>query len=79
MTFVHTPYNDTHQKFDDLWEQLDVESTSFLDYGEFMRAYLGEMSESRKALVRKVTILINTECVLVLCDKLLYLPFVSGL
>lgn len=42
------------QKADDLWDILDVENSSFLPYAEFMRAFLGEMNETRKAHVIKV-------------------------
>ena len=42
------------QKFDDLWDVLDEESTSFMDYGRFMRGFIGDMQEHRKAYVRKV-------------------------
>jgi len=42
------------QKFDDLWDLLDAESTSFMAYEDFMRYYLGEMNEYRKYLVIKV-------------------------
>ena len=44
------------QHLDDIWELLDVDGSGYLDYGEFMRGVIGEMSESRKALVRKVKI-----------------------
>ena len=44
------------QHFDDLWEFLDTDSSGFMEYDVFMRAFLGEMSESRKTLVRKVVI-----------------------
>ncbi|XP_068744753.1 calcyphosin-2-like isoform X1 [Montipora capricornis] len=40
--------------FDDLWDALDVNADGFLDYGEFSRGFIGEMSELRKSLVRKV-------------------------
>lgn len=42
------------QKSDDLWDYLDKNGTSFLEYDEFLRGFLGEMSERRKLLVRKV-------------------------
>jgi len=42
------------QKFDDLWDLLDAESTSFMAYEDFMRYYLGEMNEYRKYLMIKV-------------------------
>ena len=34
---------------------LDVNGDGFLDYGEFSRGFIGEMNESRKSLVRKVS------------------------
>ena len=40
--------------FDDLWEYLDKENSSFLEYDEFIRGFLGEMPEKRKFFVRKV-------------------------
>lgn len=40
-------------KFDDLWDLLDPEGTCFLEYTEFMRAFLGDMSEYRKLYVLK--------------------------
>jgi len=43
------------QKFDDLWDLLDAEGTSFMAYDDFMRCYLGEMNEYRKFLVIKVS------------------------
>ena len=43
------------QHLDDIWELLDVDGSGYLDYGEFIRGVIGEMSESRKALVRKVS------------------------
>jgi len=45
------------QKFDDLWDLLDAESTSFMAYEDFMRYYLGEMNEYRKYIVIKVQLL----------------------
>jgi len=47
------------QKVDDLWDYLDVDSTSFLAYDEFMRGFLGEMNETRKFYVLKV---VSTRC-----------------
>lgn len=42
------------EAFDHLWSLLDVNGDGFLDYGEFSRGFIGEMSELRKLLVRKV-------------------------
>ncbi|CAH1799757.1 unnamed protein product, partial [Owenia fusiformis] len=39
--------------FDRLWEIMDTDGSGSLDYGEFMRGILGEMSELRKFIVRK--------------------------
>ncbi|KAK3730272.1 hypothetical protein QZH41_016444, partial [Actinostola sp. cb2023] len=43
-----------HQVLEDLWKLLDVNRDGALDYGEFVRGFIGEMNESRKAYVRKV-------------------------
>lgn len=40
--------------FDDLWGLLDTDNSGYLDYGEFKRGFIGEMSEPRKELVIKV-------------------------
>ncbi|XP_048578968.1 calcyphosin-2 isoform X2 [Nematostella vectensis] len=37
-----------------LWNLLDVNGDGALDYGEFVRGFIGEMNETRKAYVRKV-------------------------
>lgn len=42
------------EAFNHLWNVLDVNGDGFLDYGEFSRGFIGEMSELRKSLVRKV-------------------------
>ena len=42
------------QAFEELWRLLDVNRDGALDYGEFVRGFIGEMNESRKAYVRKV-------------------------
>ena len=42
------------QVFDRLWSVLDTNGDGVLDYGEFSRGFFGEMSERRKACVRKV-------------------------
>uniref|UniRef100_A0A8D0GPW2 Calcyphosine 2 n=1 Tax=Sphenodon punctatus TaxID=8508 RepID=A0A8D0GPW2_SPHPU len=39
--------------FESLWLILDVKNDNKVDYGEFTRAVIGEMSEYRKAFVRK--------------------------
>ncbi|CAH1251120.1 CAPS2 [Branchiostoma lanceolatum] len=41
------------QQFESVWRILDQNEDGVLDYGEFMRTFIGEMSEYRKALVRK--------------------------
>ena len=33
---------------------LDTDNSGYLDYGEFVRGFIGEMAENRKDLVRKV-------------------------
>nr|XP_006815110.1 PREDICTED: LOW QUALITY PROTEIN: calcyphosin-2-like [Saccoglossus kowalevskii] len=42
------------KKFDSLWKILDQNGDNKIDYGEFLRGVIGEMSEFRKQLVRKV-------------------------
>ncbi|NXE46751.1 CAYP2 protein, partial [Casuarius casuarius] len=39
--------------FESLWPILDPSKTDKVDYGEFIRAIVGEMNEYRKAFVRK--------------------------
>lgn len=48
---------DLFQKFDDLWELVDRNCSSFVHFDEFIRFFLGEMDEKRKKLVRKVIII----------------------
>lgn len=38
-----------------MWLILDDSKSDKVDYGEFVRAIVGEMNEYRKALVRKVS------------------------
>ncbi|XP_076813809.1 calcyphosin-2-like [Clavelina lepadiformis] len=40
--------------FDSVWRVVDENNDGAIDYGEFMRAFIGEMNESRKGIVRKV-------------------------
>ena len=42
------------QNFNVIWQAIDTDGDGKLDYSEFLRGVIGEMSESRKALVRKV-------------------------
>jgi hypothetical protein len=42
------------QKFDDMWDIIDSDATSFVEFDVFIRHFLGEMSEKRKKIVRKV-------------------------
>lgn len=46
--------------FDDLWGLLDTDNSGYLDYGEFKRGFIGEMSEPRKELVIKAFKKIDT-------------------
>lgn len=43
------------QDFESLWLILDDSKSDKVDYGEFVRAIVGEMNEYRKAFVRKVS------------------------
>ena len=49
------------QLFETLWLVLDQNEDQSIDYGEFHRAFLGEMNERRKTYVRKVRHLVITE------------------
>ncbi|XP_046845226.1 calcyphosin-2-like [Xenia sp. Carnegie-2017] len=42
------------EKFDEIWQIVDENHDGALDYGEFMRNFIDEMSEGRKTLVLKV-------------------------
>ena len=42
------------QTFEDVCEALDEDSIGFLNYKDFMRVFMGEMTERRKVFVRKV-------------------------
>ena len=42
------------QNFNVIWQAIDTDGDGKLDYSEFLRGVIGEMSEYRKALVRKV-------------------------
>lgn len=44
------------QELDSVFEVLDSDETGELDYSIYMRGIIGEMDESRKNLVRKVSI-----------------------
>ncbi|XP_041354140.1 calcyphosin-2-like [Gigantopelta aegis] len=43
----------SQQSLDAVWEILDPEGSGSVDYGDYMRAILGEMNEYRKSLIRK--------------------------
>lgn len=43
-----------NEDFDSVWRVVDENSDGAIDYGEFMRAFIGEMNEVRKRVVRKV-------------------------
>mgnify|MGYP002804121021 FL=1 len=42
------------ERFDEIWNIVDVNRDGVLDYGEFTRNFIGEMNEKRKGLVLKV-------------------------
>lgn len=42
-----------NQDFEKVWQILNADDEGIMDYGEFIRGYLGEMSEERKLLVRR--------------------------
>nr|XP_039253532.1 calcyphosin-2-like [Styela clava] len=42
------------ENFDSVWRVVDENNDGAIDYGEFMRAFIGEMGEFRKQIVRKV-------------------------
>lgn len=44
------------QEFDRVWSVIDQNKDGVLDYGEFLRSFVGSMSEERKYWVRKVSI-----------------------
>ncbi|XP_077998416.1 calcyphosin-2-like [Glandiceps talaboti] len=46
--------NIEEEKFQSLWTVLDQNGDGCIDYGEFVRGFIGEMTEWRKSLVRKV-------------------------
>ena len=45
------------QNFEYIWERVDADGDGKLDYGEFVRGFLGEMNEGRKSVVRKVNLI----------------------
>jgi len=46
--------------FNVIWQAIDTDGDGKLDYSEFLRGAIGEMSESRKALVRKAFTRLDT-------------------
>uniref|UniRef100_H2YU91 EF-hand domain-containing protein n=1 Tax=Ciona savignyi TaxID=51511 RepID=H2YU91_CIOSA len=42
------------QDFESVWRVVDENNDGVIDYGEFMRSFIGEMNETRRAVVRKV-------------------------
>lgn len=42
---------------------MDVNGDGFLDYGEFSRGFIGEMSELRKLFVRKASVTLHQDTV----------------
>jgi len=43
-----------HKDFESVWRVIDENGDGSINYGEFIRAFIGEMNEFRKSLVRKV-------------------------
>eukprot|EP00794_Sanderia_malayensis_P012752 gene12752-14059_t len=48
------------QHFDYIWNLVDTNEDGKLDYGEFVRGFIGEMNEFRKRLVRKAFARLDT-------------------
>jgi len=46
--------NLNHKDFESVWRVIDENGDGAINYGEFIRAFIGEMNEFRKSLVRKV-------------------------